>query len=91
MTKRTSYIFPELSNRILTADDVQAFFDRKVTRTTLRNLAPSEIEDIWWSNEWTRYSVCDECNQIHSRTYEGCDGQTEFHRFFKEPVTVWLE
>lgn len=92
--KQTSYILPEVDNKIFTAEDLFTYSDTKITAAQLRKMTPNEIDDIWYHEalETTRFHICSRCNKIHSRTYEGCETEkSEFFKFFKTPKTVWLE
>lgn len=90
MTKTTSYIFPELLNIVLTAQDVEDFFGKRLNAGQLANASPLDVEDAWYANEFNRFAVCDECGKLHSRSYESCEEVSEFAKFNKDPRTVWL-
>lgn len=94
INKKAAYIFPELGNVILTNEDLFAGFDTKPTPAEMRLWTKDQVYDFWMSEtvETSRYHICDECNKIHSRTYESCDTEaSEFNKFFKSPTTIYLD
>lgn len=89
--KQKTFIFPETYNVLLTAENLENVLGEVPTKKNLTTMTSNTILGIWLDEaiEETRFHQCDKCNKIHSRTFESCDGDSEFSKFYKAPVTVW--